>query len=65
MSKQRSLSVADPVFAEFNRLKIRLAVSGNNMIPTTGAIIAALLTIGNAHYDELLSALTPETETET
>lgn len=62
MSQQRSLRVSDATFGEFNSLKIRLAVSRNNRIPTVSEIITAMITVGNAHYDELLAALTaPET----
>lgn len=58
MSRQRSLSVTDSVFGDFNRLKIRLAVSRDNRIPTVSDIVAAMLAVSDKHYDELVSALT-------
>ena len=65
MSKQRSLSVNDAVYARFNALKVRIAVSNNNRIPTAPDLIMALIEIGESRYDELLSQLTNEPENET
>jgi hypothetical protein len=64
MSTQRSLSVNDGVFSQFNALKVRIAQSNNNRIPTSPDVIAALLVIGNRHYPELLFALGLEGEPE-
>lgn len=60
MSQQRSLRVNDPVFAEFNRLKIRLAVSRDNRISTVSDIVSAMLSVSEKHYDELVAALVAE-----
>lgn len=64
MSQQRSLRVTDPTFGEFNTLKIRIAVSMGNTIPTVSAMVNALLAVGNNHYDELIRELTGEETTE-
>jgi hypothetical protein len=64
MSDATSLRVTSETFREFKRVQIRLAQDAGEIYSATH-IIAALIKIGNAHYQELLSALTPETETET
>lgn len=56
MSK-RTLTVTDPVFSEFNRLKIRVASDSGNRIPAVNALVSALISIGELHYEELTAAL--------
>jgi hypothetical protein len=57
MSKPTSLRVNGDAADAFNALRVRLAVSNNNRIPTVTDIVAALIVLGNAHYSELLTAL--------
>lgn len=57
-SKQKSMSVTEPVFSELSKLRIRIALSNDNRIPTVSDMLAAMLTVGNKHYDEILIALT-------
>jgi hypothetical protein len=57
MSKPRSLTVNEDTFNRFNGLRIRIATSRNNRIPTVMRIISALIELGVRHYDELLSII--------
>jgi hypothetical protein len=61
MAVQRTLKIADDVFAEFNTLKIRLAGSLGH-IPTNGELVGAMAMVGNEHYGELVTALTRNAE---
>ena len=63
VSKPTSLAVSRDTFTEFNRLKIRIA-SEANRIPPVSSLIAALIVIGNNHYDELITEVTKEPESE-
>jgi hypothetical protein len=64
MSKPTSLRVNGDSADAFNGLRVRLAVSKGNRIPTVTDIVAALINLGNAHYDELLSALASSEDSE-
>lgn len=65
MAESRSVKIANTTYSHLNALKVRLAVSRDNHIPTVSDIIAAMLTVSNAHYDELLTALTALAERNT
>lgn len=64
MSTHRSLKVIDSVYLRMNALKIRIAQSNDNRIPNVSNMIAAMITVGNNHYDELLTELMKEPENE-
>lgn len=64
MPQKRTLTVTDPVFAEFNRLKIRIAVDSDNRVPAVSDLVNALLVIGNRHYSDLQFALGREGDSE-
>jgi hypothetical protein len=58
MAESRSVKITNETYGELNALKVRLAVSRDNRIPTVSDMIAGMMTVSNAHYDELLAALT-------
>lgn len=64
MSDYKTLKVIDSTFNDLNALKIRIAVSSENRIPVLSRIVSALITVGNNHYDELLSELAKEPDSE-
>jgi hypothetical protein len=64
MTNSKSLKVVSPVYDDLNALKIRLAVTLVNRIPSISEIIENLITVGSNHYDELVTTLRGENETQ-
>ena len=59
----RTVQLPEPVFRELNALKIRIANSTGS-IPVNGDIIRFALKLANERYDELVTELTKEPESE-
>lgn len=64
MVQKRTLTVSDATFGKFNALKIRVAIDSNNRVPGVSTLVSALIAIGNAHYPELIIALSNSEDSE-
>ena len=62
MSVQRTLKVTDRVYSDFSALKIRIAVSRDNRIPSVSNMIQGMIVLANRHYEELLTELAGKPE---
>jgi hypothetical protein len=63
MTQYRTVQLPLDVHADMNALKIRIAGSSGK-IPSNGDVVRCAIRVSSAHYDELLSALSSDTETE-